>query len=210
MNIINNFDIINNNLIFLKSKAKIVVVCKNQQLSSIQNLLDFGHLDFGENKIQEAHEKWNDILKNNKNINLHFIGKLQSNKAKQAFQIFNYVHSLDNEKLAKIFHELEVINRRQIKYFVQVNIGSELQKNGIDISAVNDFVNYCKNKLNLNVIGLMAIPPKDQNPELFFKQLYELNLANNLQELSMGMSDDYKIAAKYNTTYVRIGSAIFS
>jgi PLP dependent protein len=210
MNIINNFDIINNNLIFLKSKAKIIVVCKNQQLSSIQNLLDFGHLDFGENKIQEAHEKWNDVLKNKKNINLHFIGKLQSNKAKQAFQIFNYVHSLDNEKLAKIFHELEAINRRQIKYFVQVNIGSESQKNGIHISAVNDFVNYCKNKLNLNVIGLMAIPPKDQNPELFFKQLYELNLANNLQELSMGMSDDYKIAAKYNTTYVRIGSAIFS
>jgi pyridoxal phosphate enzyme (YggS family) len=210
MNIINNFDIINNNLILLKSKAKIIVVCKNQQLSRIQNLLDFGHLDFGENKIQEAHEKWNDILKNNKNINLHFIGKLQSNKAKQAFQIFNYVHSLDNEKLAKIFHELEVINRRQVKYFVQVNIGSEPQKNGIDISAVNDFVNYCKNKLNLNVKGLMAIPPKDQNPELFFKQLYELNLANNLEELSMGMSDDYKIATKYNTTYVRIGSAIFS
>ena len=210
MNIINNFDIINNNLIFLKSKAKIIVVCKNQQLSRIQTLLDFGHLDFGENKIQEAHGKWNDILKNNKNINLHFIGKLQSNKAKQAFQIFNYIHSLDNEKLAKIFHELEVINRRQIKYFVQVNIGGELQKNGIDISAVNDFVNYCKNKLNLNVIGLMAIPPKDQNPELFFKKLYELNSANNLQELSMGMSDDYKIAAKYNTTYVRIGSAIFS
>jgi PLP dependent protein len=210
MNIINNFDIINNNLIFLKSKAKIIVVCKNQQLSRIQTLLDFGHLDFGENKIQEAHEKWNDVLKNKKNINLHFIGKLQSNKAKQAFQIFNYVHSLDNEKLAKIFHELEAINRRQIKYFVQVNIGSEPQKNGIDISAVNDFVNYCKNKLNLNVIGLMAIPPKDQNPELFFKQLYELNLANNLQELSMGMSDDYKIAAKYNTTYVRIGSSIFS
>ena len=210
MNIINNFDIINNNLIFLKSKAKIIVVCKNQQLSRIQTLLDFGHLDFGENKIQEAHEKWNDILKNNKNLNLHFIGKLQSNKAKQAFEIFNYVHSLDNEKLAKIFHELEVINKKKIKYFVQVNIGSEPQKNGIDISAVNDFVNYCKNKLNLNVRGLMAIPPKDQNPELFFKQLYELNLANNLEELSMGMSDDYKIAAKYNTTYVRIGSAIFS
>jgi len=210
MNIINNFDIINNNLIFLKSKAKIIVVCKNQQLSRIQTLLDFGHLDFGENKIQEAHEKWNDILKNNKNLNLHFIGKLQSNKAKQAFEIFNYVHSLDNEKLAKIFHELEIINKRKIKYFVQVNIGSEPQKNGIDISAVNDFVNYCKNKLNLNVRGLMAIPPKDQNPELFFKQLYELNLANNLEELSMGMSDDYKIAAKYNTTYVRIGSAIFS
>jgi pyridoxal phosphate enzyme (YggS family) len=210
MNIINNFDIINNNLIFLKSKAKIIVVCKNQQLSRIQTLLDFGHLDFGENKIQEAHEKWNDILKNNKNLNLHFIGKLQSNKAKQAFEIFNYVHSLDNEKLAKIFHELEVINKRQIKYFVQVNIGREPQKNGIDISTVNDFVYYCKNKLNLNVRGLMALPPKDQNPELFFKQLYELNLANNLEELSMGMSNDYKIAAKYNTTYVRIGSAIFS
>jgi pyridoxal phosphate enzyme (YggS family) len=210
MDIINNLEFVKDNLVSLKSKAKIIVVCKNQQLSSIQNLLDFGHLDFGENKIQEAHEKWNNILKNNNNINLHFIGKLQSNKAKQAFQIFNYVHALDNEKLAKIFNELEVINNRKIKYFVQVNIGSEPQKNGIDISAVNDFVNYCKNKLNLNVRGLMAIPPKDQNPELFFKQLYELNLANNLEELSMGMSDDYKIAAKYNATYVRIGSAIFS
>jgi pyridoxal phosphate enzyme (YggS family) len=210
MGIINNLEIVKDNLVSLKSKAKIIVVCKNQQFSSIQNLLDFGHLDFGENKIQEANEKWNDISKNFNNINLHFIGKLQSNKVKQAFQIFNYVHSLDSEKLAKIFHDLEVINRRQIKYFVQVNIGSESQKNGIDISAVNDFVNYCKNKLNLNVIGLMAIPPKDQNPELFFKQLYELNLANNLEELSMGMSDDYKIATKYNTTYVRIGSAIFS
>jgi pyridoxal phosphate enzyme (YggS family) len=210
MNIINNLEIVKDNLVSLKSKAKIIVVCKNQQFSKIQNLLDFGHLDFGENKIQEAHEKWNDFLKNNNNINLHFIGSLQSNKAKQAFQIFNYVHSLDSEKLAKIFHELEVINRRQIKYFVQVNIGSEPQKNGIDISVVNDFVNYCKHKLNLNIIGLMAIPPKDQNPELFFKQLYELNLANNLEELSMGMSDDYKIASKYNATYVRIGSAIFS
>ena len=210
MNIINNLKIVKDNLVSLKSKAKIIVVCKNQQFSRIQNLLDFGHLDFGENKIQEAYEKWNDISKKFNNINLHFIGKLQSNKAKQAFQIFNYVHSLDSEKLAKIFHELEVINGRQIKYFVQVNIGREPQKNGIDISAVNDFVNYCKNKLNLNVRGLMAIPPKDQNPELFFKQLYELNLANNLEELSMGMSDDYKIAAKYNTTYVRIGSAIFS
>jgi pyridoxal phosphate enzyme (YggS family) len=210
MNIINNLEIVKDNLVSLKSKAKIIVVCKNQQFSSIQNLLDFGHLDFGENKIQEAQEKWSDISKKFNNINLHFIGKLQSNKAKQAFQIFNYVHSLDNEKLAKIFNELEVINKRKIKYFVQVNIGSESQKNGIDISAVNDFVNYCKNKLNLNVRGLMAIPPKDQNPEFFFKQLYELNLANNLEELSMGMSDDYKIAAKYNTTYVRIGSAIFS
>jgi pyridoxal phosphate enzyme (YggS family) len=210
MNIINNLEIVKDNLVSLKSKAKIIAVCKNQQFSRIKNLLDFGHLDFGENKIQEANEKWNDISKNFNNINLHFIGKLQSNKVKQAFQIFNYVHSLDSEKLAKIFHDLEVINRRQIKYFVQVNIGSESQKNGIDISAVNDFVNYCKNKLNLNVIGLMAIPPKDQNPELFFKQLYELNLANNLEELSMGMSDDYKIATKYNTTYVRIGSAIFS
>jgi pyridoxal phosphate enzyme (YggS family) len=210
MDIINNLEIVKDNLVSLKSKAKIIVVCKNQQLSKIKNLLDFGHLDFGENKIQEAHEKWNDIKKKFNNLNLHFIGKLQSNKAKQAFQIFNYVHSLDNEKLAKIFNELEVINKKKIKYFVQVNIGNEPQKNGIDISAVNDFVNYCKNKLNLNVRGLMAIPPKDQNPELFFKQLYELNLANNLEELSMGMSDDYKIAAKYNATYVRIGSAIFS
>ena len=209
MDIINNLEIVKDNLASLKSKAKIIVVCKNQQLSKIQNLLDFGHLDFGENKIQEAHEKWNNIIKKFNNLNLHFIGKLQSNKAKQAFQIFNYVHSLDNEKLAKIFSELEIINKKKIKYFVQVNIGSEPQKNGIDISAVNDFVNYCKNKLNLNVIGLMAIPPKDQNPELFFKKLYELNLANNLQELSIGMSDDYKIAAKYNATYVRIGSAIF-
>ena len=183
MNIINNLEFVKDNLVSLKSKAKIIVVCKNQQFSRIKNLLDFGHLDFGENKTQEAYEKWNDISKKFNNINLHFIGKLQSNKAKQAFQIFNYVHSLDSEKLAKIFHELEVINRRQIKYFVQVNIGSEPQKSGIDISAVNDFVNYCKNKLNLNVIGLMAIPPKDQNPELFFIKGFDpevINLSHNI------------------------------
>jgi len=210
MNVINNLKTIKDNLVSLKSKAKIIVVCKNQQLSKIQNLLNFGHSDFGENKIQEAQEKWNDIIKKFNNLNLHFIGKLQSNKAKQAFQIFNYIHSLDNEKLAKIFNELEVINKRKIKYFVQVNIGNEPQKNGIEISAVHGFINYCKNQLNLNVRGLMAIPPKGQDPDFFFKKLYELNLANNLEELSMGMSEDYKIAAKYNTTYVRIGSAIFN
>ena len=210
MNVVNNLKVIKDNLLSLKSKAKIIVVCKNQQFSKIQNLLNYGHLDYGENKVQEAYDKWNDILHKFKNINLHFIGKLQSNKAKQAFQIFNYVHSLDNEKLAKIFSELEIINNKKIKYFVQVNIGNEPQKNGIEISSVNNFVNYCKNSLNLNIRGLMAIPPKDQNPDLFFKKLHELNFANNLEELSMGMSDDYKVATKYNTTYVRIGSAIFS
>jgi uncharacterized pyridoxal phosphate-containing UPF0001 family protein len=122
MDIINKLGIVKDNLVSLKSKAKIIVVCKNQQFSRIQNLFHFGHLDFGENKIQEAYEKWNDILKKINNINLHFIGKLQSNKAKQAFQIFNYVHSFDNEKLAKIFSEFVIINKKKIKYFVQVNI----------------------------------------------------------------------------------------
>ena len=210
MNIINNFDIINNNLILLKSKAKIIVVCKNQQLSRIQNLLDFGHLDFGENKIQEAHEKWNDILKNNNNINLHFIGKLQSNKAKQAFQIFNYVHSLDNEKLAKIFERLENNSSKKIKYFVQVNIANESQKNGISPDQANQFIKYCINDLKLNIIGLMCIPPVESNPNQYFKNLAELARANNLSELSMGMSNDYEIAIKNGATFVRVGSKIFS
>jgi pyridoxal phosphate enzyme (YggS family) len=210
MNIINNLTIIKDNLKNLGSKAKIIVVCKNQEFSKIQQIVDLGHLDFGENKVQEAYTKWPNILNVHKNINFHFVGKLQSNKAKQAFEIFNYIHSLDNKKIAKIFNELEIINKRKIKYFIQVNVGNEIQKNGVPISEVSDFVNYCKNDLDLNIVGLMAIPPNNQDSDLFFKKMLELNIANNLTELSMGMSNDYKIAIKYKSTFIRIGSAIFN
>jgi pyridoxal phosphate enzyme (YggS family) len=137
------------------------------------------------------------------------IGRLQSNKAKQAFQIFNYIHSLDSEKLAKTFSSLESVNQKKIKYFIQVNIGSEPQKNGLNISQVPNFVNYCVNDLKLNILGLMCIPPVSQNPESYFLKLKQLNISNKLKELSMGMSNDFETAIKCGSTFVRVGSSIF-
>jgi uncharacterized pyridoxal phosphate-containing UPF0001 family protein len=137
------------------------------------------------------------------------IGGLQSNKAKQAFKIFHYIHSLDSEKLAKTFSSLEAINQKKIKYFIQVNIGDEPQKNGISIFHVSNFVNYCVNDLKLNILGLMCIPPASSNPEPYFLKLKELNYDNKLKELSMGMSDDFETALKYGSTFVRVGSSIF-
>lgn len=210
MNIINNLEIIKNNLIFLKSKAKIIAVCKNQKFSIIKNLLDYKHCDFGENKVQEAYAKWSPILNNYQNVNLHFIGKLQTNKAKQAFQIFNYIHSLDNAKLAKCFCDLEKSSKKKIKYFIQVNIGNELQKNGIHVDQLNKFIQYCINELSLNIVGLMCIPPVEDDPTLHFKRLAELAKENNLNELSMGMSNDYQSAIKNGSTFIRVGSKIFN
>ena len=155
MNIINNLKSIKENLISLKSRATTIVVCKNQSIVKIKDLINHGHLDFGENKVQEAQQKWQEILNLYKNINLHLIGKLQSNKAKQAFNIFNYIHSLDNEKLARSFSDLENFYKRNLKYFVQVNIGDEPQKNGISTEKLKPFIQYCVSDLKLNVIGLM-------------------------------------------------------
>jgi pyridoxal phosphate enzyme (YggS family) len=209
MQVIQNFLRIKNQISILNPKTKLIVVSKGQSIDKIKLLIDSGHLDFGENKVQEATLKWSDIISDNMNINLHLIGGLQSNKAKDAFKIFNYIHSLDSEKLARIFSDLEKNNSKKIKYFIQVNIGNEIQKNGLNISLVSDFVQYCQNDLKLNILGLMCIPPVNNSPESFFLKLKKLNDDNYLKDLSMGMSDDFEIAAKLGSTYVRVGTAIF-
>ena len=209
MNIIENFLNIKKEIEILNYKTNLIVVSKNQSLERIIPFIETGHCDFGENRIQEAVEKWTDIISNNKDINLHFLGKLQSNKAKEAYKIFNYIHSLDNEKLAKIFSDLEFKHNKKLKYFIQVNIGNEQQKNGIDKKLVTNFLNYCKIELKLNIIGLMCIPPVHANAKTFFLELRKIAIINNLSELSMGMSDDFKEAINCGATYIRIGSAIF-
>ena len=207
MNVLENYQKIINNVRSISSNANLVVVCKNQTMDRIKILLDHGHVHFAENRVQEAEMKWSGLNLNN--IQLHLIGGLQSNKAKQAFKLFNYIHSLDSEKLAKTFSSLEATNHKKIKYFIQVNIGDELQKNGINISQVTDFVNYCVNDLKLNILGLMCIPPVLKSPESYFLKLKELNTKNNLKDLSMGMSNDFEIAIKCGSTFVRVGSSIF-
>ncbi len=171
-------------------------------------LIDYGHSHFGENKVQEAIEKWTDIKSNRDNLNLHLIGRLQSNKVKYAIKIFDYIHSLDSEKLAKKISEEQSKQNKNIKLFIQVNIGNEDQKSGISINQLNDFYQFC-NQLNLNIIGLMCIPPFDQNPDSYFKEMQSLKEKLNLKELSMGMSSDYLQAVDYSSTYLRIGSSIF-
>ena len=209
MEFIQNFRNIKNQINILNPTVNLIAVTKGQDIAKIKPILDEGHLHFGENKVQEAAQKWTNILSSKKDINLHLIGKLQSNKAKEAFNLFNYIHSLDNDKLAKIFSNLENTSHKKIKYFVQVNIGNESQKNGIEISLVSQFVKFCQKDLKLNILGLMCIPPTNEYPELYFKKLYELNKSNKLDDLSMGMSEDFKIAIKSGATYVRIGSSIF-
>lgn len=207
MRVLENYQKIINNIRSISSNANLVVVCKNQTIDRIRILLDHGHVHFAENRVQEAEAKWSNLP--DKNIQLHLIGGLQSNKAKQAFQIFNYIHSLDSEKLAKTFSSLESVSQKRIKYFIQVNIGREPQKNGVNISQVPNFVNYCVNDLKLNILGLMCIPPLSQNPETHFLKLKELNTSNKLKELSMGMSNDFETAIKCGSTFVRVGSSIF-
>ena len=209
MNIIENFSNIKKELKVLNYKTNLIVVSKNQSLENIIPLIETGHCNFGENRIQEAADKWTDIISNKKNINLHFLGKLQSNKAKEAYKIFNYIHSLDNEKLAKIFSDLEFKHNKKLKYFIQVNIGNENQKNGIDKKLVTNFLNHCKIELKLNIIGLMCIPPMHENAKKFFLELKKIAVINNLSELSMGMSGDFKEAINCGATHIRIGSAIF-
>ena len=209
MELIQNFRNIKNQIKILNPNVNLIAVTKGQNMDKIKFILEEEHLHFGENKVQEAHLKWSDILNINKNINLHLLGKLQSNKAKDAFNLFNYIHSLDSEKLAKIFSNLEKNSLRKIKYFIQVNIGNESQKSGINISSVSDFVQFCQKDLKLNILGLMCIPPVNDSPESYFLKLKELNEHNNLKDLSMGMSDDFKTAIKLGSTYVRIGTSIF-
>jgi pyridoxal phosphate enzyme (YggS family) len=209
MSILQNYIKIINNISNLTSKTKLIVVCKNQNIDKIQSILDYGHKDFGENKVQEAKSKWSQNVKDKYNINLHLIGSLQSNKAEIAFNFFDFIHTLDNEKLANIFSKLENNTHRKINYFIQVNIGNEIQKSGIDINELVSFSNYCKNELKLNVLGLMCIPPVDKDPDEYFSELRNLNIKNSFNDLSIGMSSDYEKAIKYDSTFVRVGSSIF-
>jgi hypothetical protein len=207
--ILNNYIKILDSVKLLSKKIKIVVVTKNQDINKINLILSKEHEHFGENRVQEASLKWKNLISNNPKLKLHLIGKLQSNKTKDAFEIFHYIHTLDNEKLAQIFSKLENNSAKKIKYFIQVNIANEPQKNGISVNKIDQFIKYCINDLKLNIIGLMCIPPIKDNPKLYFKKLAELAKVNNLAELSMGMSNDYIDAIECGSTFVRIGSAIF-
>jgi pyridoxal phosphate enzyme (YggS family) len=209
MNSLDNYKAIKAEVDKLKGKQNLIVVTKNQSIETILPIIKNGHLHFGENRVQEAKEKWIPVLKNYKDIKLHLIGKLQSNKAKDAFVLFDFIHTLDSDKLAKKFSELELNSERKIKYFIQINIGNEAQKNGIEYVRAKDFINLCKNDLKLNIIGLMCIPPINLDPHPFFEKMQQLKINNNLNDLSMGMSSDYNEALNFGSNYLRIGSAIF-
>jgi pyridoxal phosphate enzyme (YggS family) len=209
MSIIKNYNYILNSVRSASKQTKLIVVTKNQPIDNINLLINLNHFHFGENRVQEASLKWKNLISNS-NLKLHLIGKLQSNKAKDAFQIFHYIHTLDSEKLAKIFSKLEENSIKKIKYFIQVNVGNEPQKSGISIDKVHQFVKYSTNDLKLNIVGLMCIPPAEGDPTQYFICLAELARANNLKELSMGMSNDYQCAINNGATFVRVGSKIFS
>ena len=189
-------------------RIKIIAVSKTYPIEHVEPLINHGHIDFGENKVQEAIEKWSKIKNDNLQIKLHLIGKLQTNKVKQAVKIFDYIHSVDNEKLAKKISEEQIKNNKNIKIFIQVNIGDEIQKSGIKKDKVNDFYQYCLN-LKLDIQGLMCIPPEGQSPNEFFKDLKTMNHSLGLKKLSMGMSSDYISAIENSATHLRIGSNIF-
>ena len=202
-NIINHLGELN-----IQHSPKIIAVSKTFKIDKISPLIEYGHLDFGENKVQEALDKWTEIKKKNPQIKLHMIGKLQTNKVKFAVQIFDYIHSVDSIKLAKkILDEQNKINKK-VKIFLQVNIGDEFQKSGISKSGLSQLVSYCK-EINLDLIGLMCIPPINIDPESYFDEMKILNTSFGLTELSMGMSSDFLKATRHSSTYVRIGSSIF-
>ena len=196
------------NLDQIQTTPTIIAVSKTFKIEHIIPLIEYGHTDFGENKVQEAVDKWTNIKKENNNLKLHLIGKLQSNKVKFVSGLFDYIHSLDNEKLAKKISEEQKKKNWHPKLFIQVNIGSETQKSGIEINQLENFKIFC-NELKLNVIGLMCIPPINEDPKKSFLEMNKLNKKMNFTELSMGMSADYLTAIEHKSTYVRIGSEIF-
>ena len=210
-NVVKNLIYIEN---LIKSKAnhdklvQIIAVSKTFPIENILPLIKHGHIHYGENKVQEALDKWSDIKNKNHNIKLHLIGKLQTNKVKFALGIFDYIHSLDSKKLANKIADQQIKQEKKPKIFIQVNIGNEEQKSGINKENLIDFYNYCKN-LNLNIIGTMCIPPNDTNTAIYFSEMSEINQKLNFTELSMGMSSDYLEAIKNNATYIRVGSSIF-
>jgi pyridoxal phosphate enzyme (YggS family) len=210
MYILKNYNYILNTIKILSKTATLIVVTKNQPVDNINLLIKTNHFHFGENRVQEATFKWKNLISTNPQLKIHLIGKLQSNKANDAFQIFHYIHTLDSDKLAQIFSKLESNSLTKIKYFIQVNIGNEPQKNGISADKLDQFVKYCIKDLKLNVIGLMCIPPLEINPSKYFIKLADLAKKNNLNELSMGMSNDYEYAIKNGATFVRVGSKIFN
>ncbi len=189
--------------------VNIIAVSKTFPIDYIKPLIDYGHTHFGENKVQEATTKWLEQKKSNQNLKLHMIGKLQSNKAKDAVKLFDYIHSLDNQKLADALCKHQLNLNRNLEYFIQVNIGNEIQKSGVPVNELDGFYNYCVNELNLKIIGLMVIPPIDQKADKYFKSLNELNKSLALENISMGMSADYVDAIKNGSTFVRLGSSIF-
>ena len=187
---------------------KIIAVSKTFKIDKILPLIDYGQTDFGENKIQEALDKWTDIKSKNLNIKLHMIGKLQTNKVKFAVKLFDYIHSVDSEKLAKKISDEQIKINKKIKIFIQINIGDEKQKSGIKKNEAYDLISYCK-EIDLNVMGLMCLPPADNNSSFYFNEMNLLNKSFGLSDLSMGMSSDYLEASKNSATYLRIGSSIF-
>ena len=198
-------------LIKNKSQNKdlnIIIVCKTFSMDKILPLIETGHVHFGESKVQEAELKWKEVKKKHSNIKLHMLGKLQTNKVKTALKIFDYVHSVDNYKLAEKIVKYEKELNKKVKTLIQVNIGEESQKNGINPKNIYQFVNYCRNSLSLNIIGLMCLPPINENPEKYFLYLNQLRNQTDLCHLSMGMSNDYQIATKCGSTFLRIGSKI--
>jgi len=190
------------------TSPKVIAVSKTFGLEKIFPLIEYGHLDYGENKVQEAVQKWSDIKLKKPNINLHLIGKLQSNKVKDAVKIFDYIHSLDSTKLAKKIADEQYKQNKIIRLFIQVNIGNEEQKSGVKVNQIDDLIMFSK-QLNLSVVGLMCIPPANKEPDKYFKEINLLNKKFNLQEISMGMSSDYLKAVENSSTYLRIGSSIF-
>ena len=206
ISVVSNYQQVKKNV---RDNINIIAVSKSFQYEHIKPLVDFGHRHFGENKVQEAQNKWFKIKQEIKDIKLHMIGKLQSNKAKEAINLFEFIHSLDNPKLAILLSKFENSLNKRRNYFIQVNIGKEKQKSGIMIDQLVQFYDFCTKELNLNVIGLMAIPPNDGNESIYFKNLMDLKNNLSLRELSIGMSGDYMEAIRYEATFIRIGSSIF-
>tara|TARA_B100001996_G_C18581247_1_gene562334 strand:+ start:335 stop:1006 length:672 start_codon:yes stop_codon:yes gene_type:complete len=192
----------------LKINPKIIVVTKTFAMKKILPLVEYGHINFGENKVQEAEDKWIDIKKNHKNIKLHMVGKLQTNKAKKAVKLFDYIHSLDNAKLASKLSKYEKEFNKKVKIFIQVNLGEENQKSGIVLNELNNFYSYCTKELSLNIVGLMCLPPANSNSHDYFILLKKAAEQLNLKDLSMGMSSDFENALILGSTYIRLGTAI--
>ena len=208
MDILKNYNKILANINDISKNTIVIVVSKTFSIIHFKPIIDVGHIHFGENRVQESIDKWSDLLKVNNNLKLHLIGRLQTNKVAEAVNHFSFIHSLDSEKLALKISKEEINFNKKLNYFIQVNIADEKQKSGITTADSNKFINFCKNELKLNVIGLMCLPPMTEDPTKFFLNLKKISTDNQLTNLSMGMSNDYIKALECGANYLRIGSAI--